>query len=83
MLGEGLSARRALLGSGGGGEGWMAELPAPETEPSVVLPVGGFPGCSAGSLTGPGFPQGLINQKKRKRAVKGRKHQQTKEGRAR
>ena len=44
--------------------GVMAELLAPETEPSAVLPAGGFPGCSAGSLTGPGFPQGLINQKK-------------------
>ena len=42
----------------------MVELPAPETELSAVLPAGGFPGCSAGSLAGPGFPQGLINQKK-------------------
>lgn len=76
MLGEGLAAWLEFLGSGGG-KGGLSRQPQ-----RLRHELAASQGCSAGSLAGPSFPQGLINQKKRKHTVKGRKHQQTKEGRA-
>lgn len=56
-LGEGLSA---WPGSGGG-RGWLSRRPQRR---DVCSQLAASQGCSAGSLAGPGSPQGLINQKK-------------------
>lgn len=79
MLGEGPAARLELLGSGGG-----RQCPASgPRDADVCSRLAASQGCSAGSLAGPPLSPGPDKPEKRKHTVKGRKHQQTKEGRAR
>lgn len=71
--------------AGAAGVGWrvgMAEWPVPETETSAVLWPGGFSGVLGWEPGWPRLSPGPDKPEKRKLAVKGRKHQQTKEGRA-
>lgn len=78
MLGENLIARLELLGSGGG-RGWLSHQ---LQRLSRLLPAGGLPGVLGWEPGWPRLSLGPDKPEKRKHAVKGRKHQQTKEGRA-